>query len=555
MKNFNKLLINAVSIWFILLSVSFSQTDTVIVPDNYDGDYYGAINRFIKENPGHGYYKLEVGKYYLLNAPIEPDSNLNTFRLIADKPDPTDPSKFPAVVAMGDIPSDRLLRFFILDEDARFENIYFLGAHPTLNLDVNVPIEIIKNGGKYYFDGCYFDRSEWVGIMVTAIDVSVKVTNTLVKNFIHPSSRWNARFLSFRDNPVDTCIMTNNTYYSANFVFLDGRKNIFNYLQFEHNTLVNVMKWPIQWQWATNAEINDNLYYNAHAFGEGPNDLPGQDFDGLLFGLVNVDTLLTEHHNAGLTEMNRKVEVKNNNWFYSQEITNYWDSFSSSQGVEYEPFMNTRTQHMFDSDDEWPGLIESDTRNLDPGLKSIEGTDEMVDWMGKDRTYQSRTWWFPDADGNPFTITWPLREDLSYTNTELETGGQAGFPVGDLNWWGDDKVSEWEIWRDTVTVGVKKNSIGITLDNYSLEQNYPNPFNPSTVISYSIPKTSNVQLSVYNSLGQKTATLVNQKQNSGSYSVNWNGKDQLGNSVSTGIYFYQIRTGNFIESRKMILLR
>jgi hypothetical protein len=91
-------------------------------------------------------------------------------------------------------------------------------------------------------------------------------------------------------------------------------------------------------------------------------------------------------------------------------------------------------------------------------------------------------------------------------------------------------------------------------DNFSrpttLLQNYPNPFNPNTRISYQLPVISNVELNIYNQLGQKVATLVNKKQNSGMYRVEWD----AGN-LSSGIYFYIIKTGHFQDMKKMILIK
>jgi hypothetical protein len=75
---------------------------------------------------------------------------------------------------------------------------------------------------------------------------------------------------------------------------------------------------------------------------------------------------------------------------------------------------------------------------------------------------------------------------------------------------------------------------------YNLEQNYPNPFNPSTVISYTLPQTSQVTLRVLDILGREVMTLVSQKQDAGSYSVTWKGLDQFGQSVASGTYFYSI---------------
>jgi hypothetical protein len=85
---------------------------------------------------------------------------------------------------------------------------------------------------------------------------------------------------------------------------------------------------------------------------------------------------------------------------------------------------------------------------------------------------------------------------------------------------------------------------------YNLAQNYPNPFNPNTVIAYSIPASSHVIINVYNLIGQQIKTLVNEYQEAGSYKVNFDAR-----SLSNGIYFYKIQSGNFVEIKKMLLLK
>ncbi|RKY76515.1 hypothetical protein DRQ07_10190, partial [candidate division KSB1 bacterium] len=89
---------------------------------------------------------------------------------------------------------------------------------------------------------------------------------------------------------------------------------------------------------------------------------------------------------------------------------------------------------------------------------------------------------------------------------------------------------------------------------FTLNQNYPNPFNPETAISYSLPKDSEVMLTVYNIFGQKVKTLVNQKVKAGYHTVNWNGTDDYGLKVASGVYFYKISAGSFKAMKKMILI-
>ncbi len=91
---------------------------------------------------------------------------------------------------------------------------------------------------------------------------------------------------------------------------------------------------------------------------------------------------------------------------------------------------------------------------------------------------------------------------------------------------------------------------------FALNQNYPNPFNPETAIKYQLPMASKVSLKIYNLLGQEVRTLVNETKTAGYYQVKWNGTNNSGIKVSSGIYFYTIRTNTgYIKVRKMILLR
>ena len=92
-------------------------------------------------------------------------------------------------------------------------------------------------------------------------------------------------------------------------------------------------------------------------------------------------------------------------------------------------------------------------------------------------------------------------------------------------------------------------------ERFYLSQNYPNPFNPTTEIRYALPKDSRVRLEIYNVLGQKVRTLVNESQKAGYYRVCWDGKSQGGQMVASGIYFYRINAEGFNSTKKMILLR
>jgi len=102
--------------------------------------------------------------------------------------------------------------------------------------------------------------------------------------------------------------------------------------------------------------------------------------------------------------------------------------------------------------------------------------------------------------------------------------------------------------KRNVISSVKQDETFIT--NYNLSQNYPNPFNPTTTIKYQIPELSFIILKVYDVLGNEIVTLVNEEKPSGSYEVEF-----FGTGLPSGIYFYQLHTASFVETKKMVLLK
>jgi len=142
----------------------------------------------------------------------------------------------------------------------------------------------------------------------------------------------------------------------------------------------------------------------------------------------------------------------------------------------------------------------------------------------------------------------PALSGSSFTNPNLN-----GFEVvsyrgafGTANWttgWTQFNPKNYEV------IGINQISSNIP-NNFSLKQNYPNPFNPNTIINYQLQKFSNVSLKVYDVLGNEVSTLVNQKQNAGSYEVGFNAT-----ALSSGIYFYTLKTEGFSETKRMLLVK
>jgi hypothetical protein len=92
-------------------------------------------------------------------------------------------------------------------------------------------------------------------------------------------------------------------------------------------------------------------------------------------------------------------------------------------------------------------------------------------------------------------------------------------------------------------------------ESFELKQNYPNPFNPSTTIAFSLPEASEVTIKVYDLSGNLVRTLVNDNRTAGEHEVTWNGLNDKGVRVSSGVYIYRIEAGNFAQTRRMVMLK
>lgn len=121
------------------------------------------------------------------------------------------------------------------------------------------------------------------------------------------------------------------------------------------------------------------------------------------------------------------------------------------------------------------------------------------------------------------------------------TVNAAGMPVGVT-------AQYYHFSTDILLPGVNENNV--VVNEFKLEQNYPNPFNPSTIIKYSIPTSSFAQLTIYDVLGNEVATLVNEEQPAGEYEVEFNA-----DVLTSGVYFYKLSSGSFVNTKKMLLLK
>ena len=105
------------------------------------------------------------------------------------------------------------------------------------------------------------------------------------------------------------------------------------------------------------------------------------------------------------------------------------------------------------------------------------------------------------------------------------------------------------------STAVLEEHTGAVPDVFALDQNFPNPFNSSTVISFNLPTFSDATLTVYNLVGQKVATLLDDTRAAGTYTVRWDGRDDAGQTLASGMYLYRVRAETQAITRKLLILR
>jgi len=110
---------------------------------------------------------------------------------------------------------------------------------------------------------------------------------------------------------------------------------------------------------------------------------------------------------------------------------------------------------------------------------------------------------------------------------------------------------------DLMTTSVSNEDLSLNIpDEFQLYQNYPNPFNPSTTIGFDVPSGKTlVRLEIYNILGQRVKTLVNDVYTAGRYKVSWDGTNNVGGRVSTGVYIYRMQAGDIVQSKKLTFIK
>ncbi|MGA7721981.1 MAG: T9SS type A sorting domain-containing protein [Ignavibacteriaceae bacterium] len=593
---------------FFFMSVTLlAQTYLDVTPG------YGTLNAAIAANQGNVIYRLQAGGWYGLNAIISNAGfNLtivgttpaNSTTMKAEIQTGSDATGVPFVNMFQISQNLTLKNLFIVDANSNnvqagsFLIAMLATATVTIDSCVFDPLSItnqLLSAGSSTFPRAYFTN------------------NLLLRSGQETDPNDGALFEigGATGNGWDTLYVENNTFVNSgtwtvtNDNFTSG---VDHFVWFNHNTFL-FHKSQLFWSWYSTARyFTNNLLYDFNtqpwvmawnAFFPDGSAIP--ETDQSRFSLISADTLMITDTTTKVTSYETFPSVRKDFVEYNLDYTNpnilsipAWGQTHTlnNDGVTPIPLSYlmplvqpvdsiavSREAQMFNDHKNFPGFMygnESD--NVDPKWSQpviYQLEDSLIAWsligcqvhtwgwnpaLLPPTTAWPKYWFNADTNGLGNPTAWP-RFDGTYTNKQVLTSSIEGMPLGDLNWFPTQKAlwlaNQKAIMSHILSENTAQMSItGVTKSNnkipysFALSQNYPNPFNPTTMIQYSIAKSGPVTLKVYNVIGQVVATLVNQQQQAGNYTVNFNA-----NRLASGIYMYRIESGSFSSTKKMTYLK
>jgi Secretion system C-terminal sorting domain len=588
-----------------LTNTLYAQKDTVVVPGYYETNTYGTLNNSITAAVSGGtinntVFKLNPYEVYVLSSSIFMDKGQN-LEIVAPKPG-TDQNSAPPQIVWTE---EAITRDYIIQSysDVVMKNIWvryadFLGAKVSSSITFENQDEA-DDPEKGTFDGCIFDYdgigSEAGGTITVKADHFVgKFENCYFRNNSDDHFQYYGRAVSFPYQSTgwhnDSLFFENCTFTNISRIVMQEGNEWSSNIQLNHCTILNTVEWVIQQSWFEHLSVTNSIIVNPYMLGYRALDQykPGQTYDDFLNGLTNppggalfqdpglVDSL---GFSVPFTDSDRKIFVGNDAYLYTSAMLNWYTDCGWCQqehknrldeelhhpypmvgknGLKYIDSLGTDGKKVFKTMNIDSSTIYSD----DPGfIVSATNQDTMLMFIEfKWSTAADINWSYAPWAG--FSQTWPLPENLAYTNAQYQTAAMGGFPLGDLNWF-PDKMASWEAQRDAEWTTINNwldygaaNPTGVIEAqgakpvNYVLKQNYPNPFNPTTNIAYSIPKSGQVSLKVFNLLGQEVVTLHNGYQQAGNYTTSFDAS-----GLASGVYLYRLQSGNVSISKKFVLMK
>ncbi|MCK6560066.1 T9SS type A sorting domain-containing protein [bacterium] len=323
--------------------------------------------------------------------------------------------------------------------DLTVRNVWIMGQTDQGVLATYEPIKLLGDGKRYVFDNVVFDRNDWHHLGPDGPNNDFVITNCKFRNIFGPTQIWEGLGIRFEVG-ADTVVIENNTFFNIGFTPFQSEAVPVNYLRFNHNTLVNVGRsFQAGAIWKECYVVN-NLFVNYFWHGESeaqytdPNRIDAPGF----FGIGALPARFG-------TNYDRQIVLANNGYWRDPRF----DTFDANQvpPILPQPFISDTTQGWFDA---WENMVIQNNFNTNPGLTTYltddifpQMTQHIADLYANPQVIPAaRYFWDPGRDEQSFVNSiWPLPENFTYSNTQLQTAGTDGLPLGDLNWYPNAKTT------------------------------------------------------------------------------------------------------------------
>jgi hypothetical protein len=513
-------------------------------------------------NPVDGYL-LERGGYYWFDGAVRHDYPL----ALIGKDEPADqppPVLLVKTDSQGEAPSQIIESY----GDLHLENLY-IGGVDDLGNRRNF-VNILGEDIRLVVTNCYFTLgNDWQGFFyINNRDLTFIFENNVCFNFQREDGfDWTRITFGRNTDPLDTLIFRHNTFWGVAGE-LYGMKGEPDYTLIEHNTFVAEGQLATTMEIFPNAIFRNNLYHNVHIHGDaignarGFNRSRNENQVDLPLSNFMIDTLGTGWPQETLDSVlavagvpYQTINIHHNNFFLHPDIVSYLEAQEDTI-VMVPPMAPQRTLDMAANDAEFPGIdydLATNTQ-LDPGFTNDPSSiTDMIAWVSfqmynDEENPPANFLWAADGEWTEaedvFVFNWPIESMVDFTYSNGALVSSDGYHMGDLYHWYPDEYAQW------LLTDVKEVETDYIPNEFALEQNYPNPFNPTTNILFSIPQSGLVTLKVYNVLGQEIANLVNQELKAGVHKVDFDASN-----LTSGVYFYTMESGDFVQTQKMLLLK
>jgi hypothetical protein len=451
--------------------------------------------------------------------------------------------------------------FAYCEGDAYFKDLYISGSD-NLGKQNRYTMAIYGDKRRIILDGVHIDQARQSHIRTYGTNCNIFFYNCELRNSIDLAAPSNGRFFDARGLMADTILWQNNTIYlnSQRMFRMDGA--IVKNLIFDHNTFYQngyggttssgtKLSGGIETGKVVKARITNNIFQdiNVEALRHPKTLNPSDRMPIIHVDSIKADTLFTESA--------RNWAVRNNAYGWYSGYKTFWATIDTVKPPAFigpygdSAFFRSKSNFVQTNNfEEW--IQFSDPPPADSLLNYVKhkfrtnfdnkaNPDTRADRNGYGDLVSKPGTFGPET--NPFKFDYP-------TTQKAYTAGDGGYPLGDLNWFPSRKAA----WLQSKYTAVE--GAGTIATSYELSQNYPNPFNPTTQIRYTLPKAAQITLTIYNALGQEIVKLVdNQNHEAGTYTAAWNGRDASGALLTSGVYFYQLKTGNAVITQKMVMVK